>query len=252
MAHFGGKMAMVRASYLVFGTLAYLIFFATFLYLVAFVIDLPFAPLTVDHGGLVVAAWQAVPIDLCLIALFGLQHSIMARPRFKAVWTRIIPEPIERSIYVLLASIMLMILFRFWHPIPVTIWQAHGPLAILLLAIFGLGWLIVLLSTFLISHFELFGLKQVWNNLRGHSAVEPVFRTPFFYRLVRHPLYSGFILAFWSTPHMTAGHLLLAAGMTAYILIAIRHEERDLVGLFGDRYADYQARVGMLTPRLKQ
>jgi methanethiol S-methyltransferase len=243
---------MARACYLVFGTLAYLIFFATFLYLVAFVIDFPLAPLTVDHGGPLIAPWQAAAIDICLIALFGVQHSVMARPAFKARSTRIVPEPIERSIYVLLASLMLIILVLFWRPIPYTIWQAHGALSIVLLALFGLGWLIVLLSTFLISHFELFGLKQVWAHLRGHAAVDPVFRTPFFYRLVRHPLYSGFILAFWSTPHMTAGHLLLAAGMTVYILIAIQHEERDLVGLFGDRYADYKTRVGMLTPRLRR
>ncbi|HEX7782014.1 MAG TPA: isoprenylcysteine carboxylmethyltransferase family protein [Sphingobium sp.] len=243
---------MARASYLMFGALVYLIFFATFLYLIAFVIDLPPAPLTVDRGGAVMAPWQAAGIDLCLIALFGLQHSVMARPAFKRSWTRIVPEPVERSVYVLLASVMLIILFHFWRPIPATVWQVDGALRMLLLGLFGLGWLIVLLSTFLISHFELFGLKQVWSHLRGNAAVEPVFRTPFFYRLVRHPLYSGFILAFWSTPHMTVGHLLLAAGMTVYILIAIRHEERDLVGLFGDRYADYQTRVGMLAPRLRR
>jgi protein-S-isoprenylcysteine O-methyltransferase Ste14 len=243
---------MARASYLVFGTLSYFIFFATFLYLVAFVGDLAPAPLTVDRGGPATAVWQAAAIDLCLIALFGVQHSVMARPAFKRRWTRIVPEPIERSVYVLLASIVLMILFFFWRPIPETIWQADGALAALLLLIFALGWLIVLLSTFLISHFELFGLKQVWGHMRGHAAVAPIFRTPFFYRLVRHPLYSGFILAFWSTPHMTVGHLLLAAGMTVYILIAIRHEERDLVGLFGDHYRDYRLRVGMLTPRLRR
>lgn len=242
---------MVRTIYLVFGAISYLIFFATFLYLVAFVSGVPVVPRTVDAGGPITEPLPAVVIDVLLIAVFGLQHSVMARPGFKRRWTRIVPEPVERSVYVLFASIALLVLFSLWHPMPAVIWSVESPpVAALLWSLFGLGWLIVLLSTFLISHFELFGLKQVWGHMRGAASIAPKFRTPFFYRLVRHPLYSGFIIAFWSTPHMTAGHLLLAVGMTFYILVAIRHEERDLVDLFGQQYAEYRVRVGMLTPKL--
>jgi len=242
---------MARAFYLLFGVLAYLIFFATFLYLVAFVGNLPWVPRTVDRGHEVVGLVHAVAADIGLIALFGLQHSVMARQGFKRAWTRIVPEPAERSVYVLLASLVLILLFWFWHPIPATVWSASNPLLVYLLwGLFGLGWLIVLLSTFLLNHFELFGLQQVWHGAKGGPAAPPEFRTPLFYKRVRHPLYSGFILAFWAIPQMTAGHLLLAAGMTIYILIAIRHEERDLVRLFGLQYQDYRRRAGMLLPKL--
>jgi protein-S-isoprenylcysteine O-methyltransferase Ste14 len=242
---------MARAFYLLFGVLAYLIFFATFLYLVAFVGNLPWVPRTVDRGHEVVGLVHAVAADIGLIALFGLQHSVMARQGFKRAWTRIVPEPAERSVYVLLASLVLILLFWFWHPIPATVWSTSNPLLVYLLwALFGLGWLIVLLSTFLLNHFELFGLQQVWHGAKGGPAAPPEFRTPLFYKRVRHPLYSGFILAFWAIPQMTAGHLLLAAGMTIYILIAIRHEERDLVRLFGIQYQEYRRRAGMLIPRL--
>lgn len=242
---------MARAFYLLFGVLAYLIFFATFLYLIAFVGNLPWVPRTVDRGHEVVGLVHAIAADIGLIALFGLQHSVMARQRFKAAWTRIVPEPLERSIYVLLASLVLILLFWFWHPIPAPIWSVSNPLLVYLLwGLFGLGWLIVLLSTFLLNHFELFGLQQVWHGAKGGQAAAPEFRTPLFYKRVRHPLYSGFILAFWAIPAMSAGHLLLAAGMTLYILIAIRHEERDLVRLFGIRYQDYRRRAGMLLPKL--
>ena len=244
---------MTRAIYLVSGAFAYLVFLLTFLYLVAFVGDLPWVPRTVDRGGPLVPAAQAVPVDLGLVALFGLQHSVMARPAFKRGWTRIVPSPLERSVYVLLASLALLLMFVLWRPIPGTIWAIRPPaLAAAMWAVFACGWLIVLLSTFLISHFELFGLKQVWGHARGHAAVEPVFRTPLLYRLVRHPLYSGFILAFWATPVITTGHLLLAAAMFSYIMIAIRHEERDLTTMFGPRYTDYQLRVGKLTPRMRR
>jgi protein-S-isoprenylcysteine O-methyltransferase Ste14 len=240
---------MARAFYLLFGLLAYLIFFATFLYLVAFVGKCPAIPFAIDRGP--AAAWPvAAGIDLALIALFGLQHSVMARRGFKAAWTRIVPPPVERSIYVLFASLALIVLFVFWHPIPMPVWTATNPIAVYALwALFGLGWLIVLVSTFLLSHFELFGVHQVWAHAGGRPIPAPEFRTPLFYARVRHPLYSGFILAFWATPVMTAGHLLLAAGMTVYILIAIRHEERDLVWLFGTQYQDYRRRAGMLLPR---
>jgi len=242
---------MARAFYLLFGVLAYLIFFATFLYLVAFVGNLPWVPRTVDRGHEVVGLAHAIAADLGLIALFGLQHSVMARRRFKEAWTRIVPEPLERSVYVLTASLVLILLFWFWHPIPAPIWSAANPLLVYLLwGLFGLGWLIVLLSTFLLNHFELFGLQQVWHGAKGGPAAPPEFRTPLFYKRVRHPLYSGFILAFWAIPAMSAGHLLLAAGMTIYILIAIRHEERDLVRLFGIQYQEYRRRAGMLLPKL--
>ncbi|MBC7987728.1 MAG: isoprenylcysteine carboxylmethyltransferase family protein [Sphingomonadaceae bacterium] len=241
---------MARALYLLFGAIAYLIFFATFLYLIAFVGDLPFAPRTVDRGPMA-GATEAALIDLGLIALFGLQHSVMARQGFKRAWTRIVPAPIERSTYVLLASLALILMFALWRPIPGEIWRVeNAALAALLWALFAAGWGIVLISTFLINHFELFGLHQVWGHARGHAPGVPRFRTPFFYRLVRHPIYAGFALAFWATPAMSAGHLLLAAGMTIYILIAIRYEERDLVGMFGTDYEEYRGRVGMLTPRL--
>lgn len=240
---------MTRAIYLLFGGLAYAIFFATFLYLVAFTGDCPAIPYAVDRGP-AAAVPVAVAIDLALIALFGVQHSVMARQGFKQAWTRIVPEPVERSLYVLLASLCLIVLFVFWRPIPMTIWSVAAPWAVYLLwALFGLGWLIVLLSTFLLNHFELFGLRQIWANARGHEIPTPMFRTPLFYARVRHPLYSGFILAFWATPVMSAGHLLLAAGMTLYILIAIRHEEHDLVALFGADYHAYRTRAGMLVPK---
>lgn len=241
---------MARASYLLFGVIAYLIFFATFLYLIAFVGNLTQAPVTVDRGGAPGGPALAVAVDLALIALFGLQHSVMARPRFKAAWTRIVPAVLERSMYVLFASAALMVLFVFWRPLAQTIWSVEAARAVYALwGVFALGWLIVLLSTFMLSHFELFGLLQVWQAARGIRPPEPIFRTPLLYKRVRHPLYSGFVLAFWATPVMTAGHLLLAIGMTAYILIAIRHEERDLVGAFGADYEAYRSRAGMLIPR---
>ena len=242
---------MARWLYLLFGGVAYLIFFATFLYLIAFVGDLPGVPRTVDRGP--ASGWpQALAIDLALIALFGLQHSVMARQGFKRAWTRIVPGPIERSAYVLFASLALILLFALWRPVPRVLWSVENEVgAILLWGLFGLGWAIVLLSTFLISHFELFGIKQVYLHLRGVTADGPRFRQPFFYKMVRHPLYSGFFLAFWATPEMTIGHFVLAAGMSIYMLVAIRLEERDLVGLFGDQYEHYRRSVGMLTPRLR-
>ncbi len=244
---------MARAVYLLFGVVAYLIFFATFLYLVAFVGDLPQAPRTVDRGGPAADLPVALAINVGLIALFGLQHSVMARKGFKAAWTRIVPAPVERSFYVLFASLALIALALFWHPLPGSVWTLEYPAAAMAMwALFGLGWLIVLISTFLISHFELFGLAQVWDHARGAAAAPPEFRTPLFYRKVRHPIYAGFILAFWATPEMSWGHLLLAAGMSVYILIAIRYEERDLIGMFGADYEAYRGRAGMLTPRLRR
>ncbi|NNM77370.1 isoprenylcysteine carboxylmethyltransferase family protein [Sphingomonas sp. ID1715] len=240
----------MRALYLAFGVFAYAFFFATFLYLIAFVGDLPGVPRTVSAGGESAPVLTAMLVNLALVALFGLQHTVMARQGFKRAWKQIVPEPIERSIYVLLASAMLWVLFLLWRPMPAEVWRVDNAVgAALLWMLFGAGWLIVLVSTFLISHFELFGLKQVWMHLRGQATVTPVLRQPFFYRFVRHPLYAGFFLAFWATPVMTAGHLLFAAGMSVYMLIAIRFEERDLLDLFGEDYERYRASVGMLTPR---
>jgi protein-S-isoprenylcysteine O-methyltransferase Ste14 len=242
---------MVRILYLLFALAAYALFFGTFLYLIAFVGNCPWVPMTVDRGGMLGPVGLAVIINLALIALFGLQHSVMARSGFKRAWTRIVPRPLERSVYVAAASLALILLFLFWRPIPGVIWSVESQTGtVLLWALFGLGWTIVLVSTFLISHFELFGLAQAWGYARGAAEpAPPVLRTPLFYRHVRHPLYSGFFLAFWATPQMSAGHLLLAAGVSIYMLIGIFYEERDLVGIFGDDYRAYRARAGMLAPR---
>ena len=243
---------MSRAFYLLFAAAAYAIFFATFLYLIGFVGNLPMLPKTVDEGPTGALAAGLV-VNVALIALFGVQHSIMARQGFKRAWTKIVPKPIERSVYVLFASAALIVLFLFWRPITGTVWSVeNAALAAVLWALFASGWLIVLLSTFLINHFELFGLQQVYRHARGREDAAPQFRQPFFYKMVRHPLYTGFFIAFWATPVMTYGHLLLAAGMSAYMLIAIRHEERDLVQLFGEDYETYRKRVGMLTPRMRR
>jgi protein-S-isoprenylcysteine O-methyltransferase Ste14 len=245
-------MAMSRAATLVFAIICYAIFFATFLYLIVFVGDFSFAGRTVDVGP-EAPTTTAVIIDVALIALFGLQHSIMARPAFKARWTRIVPPPAERSVYVLAASIALIILFRGWRPIDSIVWNVRNVLlGDAIWVAFWLGWGMVLLSTFLINHFELFGLQQAWLNVRGRQAAPPQFRQPFFYKWVRHPLYLGFFLAFWAAPEMTVGHLLLAAGVSIYMLIAIRYEERDLTDLFGDDYRHYREDVGMLTPRFRR
>ncbi len=243
---------MSRAAILLFSAISYAIFFATFLYLIAFVGDLPFAPRTVDLG-LDAPIAAAIGINVGLIALFGLQHSVMARPGFKRMWTRLVPQPLERSVYVLAASLVLILLFMAWRPIPGTVWDLTGtifewPMWLL----FGAGWAVVLVSTFLINHFELFGLQQAWLNLRGRQAADPQLRQPLFYRWVAHPLYSGFFLAFWATPQMSYGHLLLAGGMSAFMLIAIQLEERDLIDFFGDKYRQYRSGVGMLIPRLRR
>jgi protein-S-isoprenylcysteine O-methyltransferase Ste14 len=243
----------MRVIFLIFAILSYVVFFATFLILIAFVAALPILPRTVDTGGAAVAPVIAAVIDLALVLLFAFQHSVMARPAFKAAWTRIVPPPVERSVYVLAASAALLVLMAFWRPIPAVIWSVENGLgAGILWALFVAGWLIVLLSTFLISHFELFGLTQAWRNLRGRMAAPAVLRQPLFYRLVRHPLYSGFFLAFWATPLMTAGHLLLAVALSVFMLVAIRLEERDLVDVFGEDYLRYRTTAGMLVPKLRR
>lgn len=238
----------MRALFMGFSLVAYAIFFATFLYLIGFVGNLPGLPMTVDHGPAGSVA-SAVIIDIVLIALFGVQHSVMARQGFKKAWTRTVPEPIERSVYVLLASAALIILFALWRPIEGIVWDVANPAGRMILwALFGAGWLIVLLSTFLLNHFELFGLQQPWLHLRGQTARPHELRQPLFYKWVAHPLYSGFFLAFWATPTMSYGHLLLSIGMSIYMLIAIRYEERDLISFYGNDYVSYRSRVGMLFP----
>jgi len=232
-----------------YGVISYLIFFATFLYAVAFVGDLP-VPKTIDSGPAGPLVTSLI-INAALLSLFAVQHSLMARPAFKRWWTRIVPPPVERSTYVLFASLALIVMYVFWRPLPQVIWAAGpGYVGTGLTVLFWVGWAIVLISTFLISHFELFGLKQVWDRLRQRQAGENEFRTPGFYRIVRHPIYLGFILAFWATPTMTLGHLIFAVGTLGYILIAIQLEERDLVGAFGERYQAYRKQVGMLWPKL--
>jgi protein-S-isoprenylcysteine O-methyltransferase Ste14 len=245
---------MSRASNLLFAIICYAVFFATFLYLIAFVGDLP-VPRTVDAPASSLSPAVCALVDIALIALFGLQHSIMARPAFKRAWTRVVPPSSERSVYVLFASIALLVLFWFWQPIGNTIWlvgPANRWLSTILWALFWAGFGIVLVTTFLINHFELFGLQQAWLNLRGAKPAAPELRQPLFYRWVAHPLYAGFFLAFWATPHMTAGHLLLAAGLSVYMLIAIRYEEHDLTDVFGEDYRKYRSGVGMLVPRFRR
>ena len=241
---------MVRAFYLAYAGLCYAIFFATFLYLIAFVGNLPVVPVTIDAARTGPMA-TAVAVDIALVALFGIQHSVMARRGFKARWTRVMPEPIERSTYVLLASLVLILLFGCWYALPATVWAVENGIgAGILWALFASGWAIVLLSTFLLNHFELFGLQQAWFALRERAAAVPQLHQPLFYKIVRHPLYAGFFIAFWATPRMSVGHLLFAVGMSAYMLIAIRFEERDLIATFGGDYVAYRERVGMLVPRL--
>ncbi|MBV9995708.1 MAG: isoprenylcysteine carboxylmethyltransferase family protein [Caulobacteraceae bacterium] len=239
---------MARFLALAYGLVCYLLFFAVFLYAVGFVGGV-LVPKGVDDGKTGGLA-TSLTVDLILLGIFAVQHSVMARPAFKAAWTRIVPAPIERSTYVLFSSLALALLYWLWRPLAApVIWQAQSPgLADLLWGLFALGWLIVLISTFLISHFELFGLSQVFAFARSTRLPESEFRTPLFYRFVRHPIYLGFTLAFWATPKMTLGHLVFALSTTAYMLIAIQLEERDLVAVFGERYRRYRMSVSMIIP----
>ena len=243
------KLGVKRIPAFLYGLAAYLVFLGAILYFVGFVGDLA-VPKTVDSGGAAPLA-EALLVDLGLLALFGFQHSVMARPAFKRRWTKIVPESLERSTYVLAASLTLAFLCWQWRPIAGTVWEVDHPAGrAVLWGVFGLGWLLALGATFLINHFHLFGLQQVWHRLRGRELSPPEFRTPGLYRFVRHPLNLAFLMAVWASPEMTWGHLLLAAGLTGYILVAIPLEERDLVRAFGDRYRAYRDRVPTLIPGL--
>jgi protein-S-isoprenylcysteine O-methyltransferase Ste14 len=230
-----------------YGLAAYLIFLGSFLYAIGFVTGIA-VPKSLDSGPFGPTS-EAVIIDLLLLGLFAIQHSVMARQEFKRWWTQFVPASVERSTYVLFASLALVLMFWQWRAIPAVVWEVTNQgLAQALLGLSLVGWLIVLLGTFLINHFELFGLHQITNNLAGRPMPAPHFKTPFFYKVVRHPIYVGFLIAFWATPMMTMGHLLFSVMTTGYIIIGTLLEERDLVAMFGDDYRRYRARVSMLIP----
>jgi protein-S-isoprenylcysteine O-methyltransferase Ste14 len=236
-----------RIATFLYGLVCYLIFFVTFLYAIGFVGNLV-VPKSIDSGPAVPLV-EALLINTLLLSLFAIQHSVMARQWFKRAWTRIIPQPMERSTYVLLASLVLLLLFWQWRPMREVIWDVQNPTGrIMLQGLFWMGWGGVLFSTYLVDHFSLFGLKQVYHYLKGLPDELTPFKTPVLYKVVRHQLYLGFIIAFWSTPNMTLGHLFFAAVCTAYIVLAIQFEERDLIEFYGDSYRKYRTQVSMLLP----
>ena len=239
---------MRRLLILVYGIVGYLMFLGTFLYTIGFVENW-IVPKTIDSN--LAGNWVlSLAVDGVLLGLFAVQHSVMARPAFKRRWTQIVTEPAERSTYVLLTALVLVLLFWQWRPLPEPIWNlASAPLRALVWGTGALGWVVVLISTFLIDHFELFGLRQVFMHFAGSTPRQTDFQARAFYRYVRHPLMVGFLIAFWATPTMSVGHLFFAGMMTTYILVAIQLEERDLATAHGDQYREYQRQVGMLIPR---
>lgn len=238
---------MKRILTISYGVVSYLIFLVAFLYAIGFVGNV-LVPRSVDSGVTAPIA-EAVVVNVLLLGLFAGQHSVMARPAFKRRWTRFVPKTVERSTYVLVSSLLLFLLFWQWRTMPAIVWEVTwSPGRFALWVLFWGGWAIVLAATFMINHFDLFGLRQVYLAWCGQPYTDVEFRTTLFYRLVRHPIMVGFIIAFWATPTMTAGHLLFAIATTAYILIALQLEERDLVAALGDQYRDYRRRVPMLIP----
>jgi methanethiol S-methyltransferase len=238
---------MKKFVFFLYGIVCYMIFFVTFLYAIGFVNNLV-VPKSIDKGyqGGTAYSWL---VDILLLSLFALQHSIMARSEFKKWWTRIVPWAIERSTYVLFASASLILIFAFWRPLTDVVWEVQNVfLSGILTGLYFFGWFIVLFGTFLINHFNLFGLQQVYNNLNNREPGMQSFVTPLFYRFVRHPIMLGFIIAFWAAPYMTIGHMLFSVGTTAYILIAIQLEERDMVGMYGPEYKRYQREVSQIIP----
>lgn len=230
-----------------YGIASYVVFFVTFLYAVGFVTGV-IVPKTIDTGP-VVPTLEALVVNILLMSVFAIQHSVMARRQFKQWWTKFVPKSVERSTYVLFSSLALILLCAMWRPMPTVIWRIDDArFSIAITALSFTGFLIVLSSTFLINHFELFGLHQVTSNLNGGALPVPRFRTPLYYKFVRHPIYLGFVIAFWATPVMTVGHLLFAAVTSAYIVVGILLEERDLIDVFGDEYRSYKRRVSMLIP----
>ncbi len=243
-ASMGGRIAVFC-----YGVICYAIFFATFLYLAGFIGNV-LVPTSID-GPPRVGMLRGLLTDLGLLGLFAVQHSVMARPAFKRWWTRYVPHAAERSTYVLFTSIALIVMFAFWEPLGGQVWSLEGSVGTnLAWTAFAAGWLLVLIATFLINHFDLFGLRQVWLNLVGKPYTTLRFATPWLYRRVRHPLYVGWLFAFWATPTMTLTHLVFAMALTAYILVAIRYEERDLIAAHGEAYRRYREKVPMLIPRL--
>lgn len=242
---------MARIMTLLYGAIVYLFFLVTFLYTIGFVEGIPGIK-AIDNGP-TDGVWTSLTVDVLLLGVFAVQHSVMARRGFKRWWTGFIPPAVERSTYVLAASLAVALLLWQWRPIPSIVWAVDNPSGrILLYLISALGWVTLLTSTFLINHFELFGLQQVFNYWRGARVEPAAFKTPALYKYVRHPLYLGFILAFWATPRMTQGHLLFAAATTAYIFVGIFFEERDLIAHFGDEYRRYRQRVPMILPFRRQ
>lgn len=238
---------MTKILAVLYGVVAYVVFLASFLYAIGFVGNF-LVPKAIDSGS-TGDPLHSTFINAMLLGLFAVQHSVMARPGFKTLWTRIISRSIERSTYVLISSLLLFLIFWQWQPMPAVIWDASdGAGRMALMGLFWLGWLIVLLSTFMISHFDFFGLRQVLLNLQGKAYEHPAFTTRGFYKLVRHPIMLGFIIAFWATPTMTLGHFMFAVATTSYILIALQLEERDLVVALGDLYKIYREQVPMLVP----
>ncbi|MEO1034263.1 MAG: methanethiol S-methyltransferase [Pseudomonadota bacterium] len=239
---------MRRFLTLAYGLFSYAVFFATFLYSIGFIGNL-WVPKSIDSVPTTDFV-TALAINALLLAIFAVQHSVMARPFFKRAWTRIVPEPVERSTYVLFSSLAMIVLFVFWQPMGGVIWDFGGDIArTVAYTLYACGWLLLLASTFAIDHFDLFGLRQTWRYFRGQEYVPPQFHQPMLYRLVRHPLYVGWLVIFWATPTMTVTHLVFAIATTLYILIAIQFEERDLADAHPE-YADYKRRVPMLVPRL--